>query len=132
MREELKEIREGLANIRDREWVENALDPQWAAGVANGLLAALDRLEAQMAEAEKDAKELAWAIHDSDAVIGNFDVGLAIPIIASALAAQSRKVPMAMLMEICDYGLGSDKHCEISRKIKLSEIAESYHVQVKG
>lgn len=27
-----------LQQIRDREWVENALDPQWAAGVAREAL----------------------------------------------------------------------------------------------
>lgn len=31
-------IREALEKIRDRDWVENALNPQWAAGVAREAL----------------------------------------------------------------------------------------------
>jgi len=38
----LAKYRAALERIRDRDWVENVLDPQWAAGVAKTTLEATD------------------------------------------------------------------------------------------
>jgi len=36
--EEVERLREALREIRDRDWVENCLDPQWAARRASSAL----------------------------------------------------------------------------------------------
>jgi len=38
IRKENRDLRQALEDIRDRDWLENALDPQWAARIAKRTL----------------------------------------------------------------------------------------------
>lgn len=99
-----KILREALESIRDREWYENALDPQWAPAISREAIAKVDALpiDYRLPDYLRDDP---WALQ----VMGHID-GLKAKVETSSITGEkaievSDKIVTDWLAEV-----GSDEH----------------------
>lgn len=126
MRELLKEARDFIdevdPNIKGQEIEKHYL---------------LQRIDAALAEPELDVMELVEKIREKKDY--NTDAGLPprmgytliTPEAVALIAAHGKRLPRAMLAELCEYGLNCGFIPETSRKIDLDEIAAKYGVKIE-
>jgi hypothetical protein len=50
---------------------------------------------------------------------------------AALIEGYARRVPRAMLWEICEYGFNSEDHSEISRELEIRKIAAKHSVVIE-